>query len=146
MTIRLFALFALVMLASCRPLLIFPGGKLEGSVSPAPTSWTVIADVKTVQLETAPQDPYSVNIWAIGMGPILYVHAGTNRTTWVENMEANPIVRVQAADKLYQLRAARVKDKAEFARFSDAYEQKYGKRPRNEDVTQAYLFRLEADS
>ena len=146
MTIRLFALCALVMLASCRPLLIFPGGKLVGSVSTAPASWTVIDDVKTIQLETAPQDPYSVNIWAIGMGSILYVHAGTNRTTWVENMEANPIVRVQAADKLYQLRAARVKDKAEFARFSDAYEQKYGKRPRNEDVSQAYLFRLEADS
>jgi len=45
-------------------------------------------------------------------------------------------------DSIYELAAARVADQAEFDRFSDAYERKYGRRPRNGNVTEAYLFRL----
>jgi hypothetical protein len=98
--------------------------------------------VKTVQLETLPTDPYSVNIWVIALGEHLYVHAGASRSTWVVNLEADPDVRVRVADSIYELAASRVEDQAEFDRFSDAYERKYGSRPRNESVAEAYLFRL----
>ena len=40
--------------------------------------------------------------------------------------------------------AARVEDQTEFDRFSDAYQKKYGRRPRNQSVGEAYLFRLTA--
>ena len=40
--------------------------------------------------------------------------------------------------------ATRVEAQDEFDRFSDAYEKKYGRRPRNENVGEAYLFRLAA--
>jgi hypothetical protein len=133
-----------LLLVGCGPFLVIPGGELDGAVSPAPSDWSFSDDVNTIQLETRPEDPYSVNIWAVGMGPLLYLHAGANRSTWVENMEANPAVRVRIEDKLYELRASRVGDPDEFARFSDAYEEKYGSRPRNENVAEAYLFRLEA--
>ncbi|MAE95466.1 MAG: hypothetical protein CL910_12465 [Deltaproteobacteria bacterium] len=73
-----------------------------------------------------------------------YVHAGANRSTWVENMEADPRVRLRADDSIYELVASRVEAQEEFDRFSDAYEQKYGRRPRNENVAEAYLFRLGA--
>jgi hypothetical protein len=95
-------------------------------------------------LETNPDDPYSVNLWVIGSGASLYVHAGANRAKWVEHIEGNPNVRVKIHDALYQLKAMRVVDASEFARFSDVYETKYGNRPRNENVAEAYLFRLEA--
>jgi hypothetical protein len=130
-------------IAGCgRPFVLFPGGALEGQTSTTPASWSFTDDVKTVQLETRPADPYSVNIWVIAMGSNLYVHAGANRSTWVENMEADPNVRLRVNDSIYELAGSRVEDQEEFDRFSAAYEQKYARRPRNENVAEAYLFRL----
>jgi hypothetical protein len=138
------ALMLAAPIAGCGdPLLILPGKALEGSTIAAPESWSFTDAVDTVQLETLPGEPYSVNIWVIALDENLYVHAGANRSTWVENMEADPNVRLRVKDSIYELLASRVEDQGEFDRFSDAYEQKYGRRPRNEDVTEAYLFRLE---
>jgi hypothetical protein len=78
----------------------------------------------------------------IALGENLYVHAGANRSTWVENIEADPNVRLRVNDSIYELVASRVDGQEEFDRFSDAYEKKYGRRPRNENVAEAYLFRL----
>ena len=142
MLIRIIAVLLVVL--GCGPFLVVPGGKLEGTPAPAPNDWSFTSDVSTIQLETNPKDPYSVNIWAVGMGPLLYVHAGTNRSAWVAHMEADSNVRIRIEDKLYLLRASRVEDQDEFERFSGAYEEKYGSRPRNENVVEAYLFRLEA--
>ncbi|MBW2389479.1 MAG: hypothetical protein JRG89_13730 [Deltaproteobacteria bacterium] len=141
---RLIAVCSLFLVAGCGPFLLLPGGKLDGVTTPPPDDWSFSDEVNTVQLETRAEDPYSVNLWAVGMGPRLYVHAGTNRSGWVEHMEANADVRVRVEDKLYDLRASRVDAQDEFTRFSDAYEAKYGLRPRNENVEEAYLFRLEA--
>jgi hypothetical protein len=85
-----------------------------------------------------------VNIWAVASGEHLYVHAGANRSAWVEHIEADPKVRLRVNDSIYELAAARVEGQDEFDRFSDAYEKKYGRRPRNENVAEAYLFRLGA--
>jgi hypothetical protein len=119
-----------------------PGGALEGRTAPLPASWAFTDEIDTIQLETRPADPYSVNIWVIAMGEHLYVHAGASRSTWIEAMEADPRVRLRAGDDIYELAAARVTDAAEFARFADAYEKKYGRRPRNENIAEVYLFRL----
>jgi hypothetical protein len=126
------------------PFILLPGGALEGSTVATPNSWAFTDAVKTVQIETLPADPYSVNIWVIALGEHLYVHAGANRSTWVANLEADPNVRLRVNDSIYELVASRVDGQEEFDRFSDAYEQKYGRRPRNEDVAEAYLFRLGA--
>jgi hypothetical protein len=126
------------------PLLLLPGGRLEGAPAEPPTDWAFAREVKTVQLETRPSDPYSVNIWAVGSGAGIWVHAGASRSAWVAHMEAEPDVRLQVEGRVYALRATRVEAQDEFDRFSDAYEAKYGSRPRNEDVKIAYLFRLEA--
>lgn len=141
---RLIAVQVLLLIVGCGPFLLLPGGKLDGATKPAPSDWSNTVDVDTVQLETNPNDPYSVNIWAVGMGPVLYVHAGANRSRWVENMQTNHAVRVRIEDDIYELQATRVEAQDEFDRFSDAYQEKYGSRPRNENIVEAYLFRLEA--
>jgi hypothetical protein len=139
------ALAFLVSVAGCGgPFVLLPGGALDGQAAEVPESWSFTDSVDTVQLETNPVDPYSVNIWAVGLGENVYVHAGANRAAWVENMEADPQVRLQVDDSIYELAAARVEVQQEFDLFSDAYEQKYGRRPGNEDVGEAYLFRLAA--
>ena len=148
MTTKPLLLVALVLAASVAgcggPFVLLPGGALEGSTAAIPDSWSFTDEVDTVQLETRPADPYSVNIWVIALGETLYVHAGDNRTTWVENMETDPNVRLRIDVSIYELLAARVEDQEEFDRFSDAYEQKYERRPGNENVAEAYLFRLSA--
>ena len=138
-------LLFLVSVAGCGgPFVLLPGGALDGQAAEVPESWSFTDSVDTVQLETNPVDPYSVNIWAVGLAENVYVHAGANRAAWVENMEADPQVRLQVDDSIYELAAARVEGQQEFDRFSDAYEQKYGRRPGNEVVGEAYLFRLAA--
>ncbi len=126
------------------PFVLLPGGALEGEVAPVPDSWAFTDEIDTIQLETNRADPYSVNIWVIALGEHLYVHAGANRAAWVEHMESDANVRLRADGSIYELEAARVDGQDEFDRFSDAYEQKYGRRPRNESVGEAYLFRLVA--
>ena len=59
-------------------------------------------------------------------------------------MEDDACVRVLIDGKIYELTAYRVEDQAEFDAFSDVYEKKYGSRPRNENVDEAYLFQLRA--
>jgi hypothetical protein len=141
----LLALALAASIAGCDgPFVLLPGRALEGPTLATPDSWSFTDAVKTVQLETRPSDPYSVNIWVIAVGENLYVHAGTNRSTWVENLEADPNVRLRVNGSIYELVASRVDDQTEFDRFSDAYEQKYGRRPRNGNVAEAYLFRLAA--
>ena len=76
------------------------------------------------------------------MGPFAYVHAGENRTKWVDHVESNPDVRLLASASLYELKAQRVSSQEEFDEFSNLYEKKYDRRPGNENVREAYLYRL----
>lgn len=139
------AIFAALLLTACsRPFVLIPGGALVGQSAPAPQSWSFTDAIDTIQLETNPADPYSVNIWVVGMGNALYVHAGANRATWIENMDADPNVRLQAGDTIYELAASRVTSQEEFDRYSAPYEEKYGNPPRNLNVVEAYLYRLVA--
>ena len=139
----LFAGLLLVLGASCRaPLVLIPGGALEGTTVEAPSDWSSIEDVHVIQLETNPEKPYSVNLWVVSVDQILYVHSGNSRTTWVENMEANPRVKLQAQGAIYELVASRVESQDEFDRFIEAYALKYETYPRNPVIDEVYLYRL----
>jgi hypothetical protein len=141
---RFAAMLALSLLLACGPTLVLPGGALDGTSAMPPPDWGWTDDISTIQLETRPEDPYSVNIWAVGIEQKLYIHAGANRSTWVENMEDNSSVRVRIDEKIYELVASRVYDQAEFDAFAIAYEDKYGSLPRNENIVDVYLFYLQA--
>ena len=137
--------FSALVLVSCGgPFVLLPGGELEGEVAPAPADWTFSDEISTIQIETNPADPYSVSIWAVGVGDVLYLHAGANRTTWIEHLEVDPRLRARVDDRIYELVSSRVTDADEFALFAEAYDEKYGVRPRNENVDEVYLLRLEA--
>ena len=144
MVFRFAAMLALPCFLACGPTLLLPGGALGGQTSTPPSDWAWTDEISTIQLETRPEDPYSVNLWAVGIDQKLYVHAGVNYSAWVENIEGNSAVRVRIDEKIYELAASRVEDQTEFDVFSDAYENKYGLRPWNEKVNEAYLFYLRA--
>ena len=134
------------LLAACEPVFMLPGGALSGTVTAAPDDWSFTNTIDTVQIETRPSDPYSVNIWLISLNEAIYIHAGANRATWVEHLESDGTINVRVGEMIYPLHATRVTEQSEFDQFSDAYEQKYDRRPRNENVTEAYLFRLQVSS
>ncbi len=138
---KIFLLASALTLCSCS-YVPFSGGALQGTVTAAPQSWSNVAQPDIIELETNPAEPYSVKLWIVGHDADLWVHAGANRATWVEHMEVDPSVRLKIGESIYELTAERVTSAKEFATFADLYERKYGNRPRNENVEEAYLFRL----
>ncbi len=112
----------LSVLAGCNgPLLVLPGGKLDGEVAPAPADWSRAGDSGTVQLETRPGDPYSVNLAYTVMHDALYINAGGTETRWARHIAADPRVRLRLGGALHELRAERVTDPDEIAAFARAW-------------------------
>lgn len=135
-------LLTFVLAACSSDWLPFSSGEIDGEVTPIPADWSGVADAEVIQLETNPAEPYSVNLWIIAMNGSLYVHAGANRATWVENIEASPLVRVGYDGRTYELQASRVTSPEEFEALSEIYKKKYGNYPRNRNIEEIYLYRL----
>ena len=107
---------------ACGPLGPFPGGRLRGERAATPDSWSLADDVTTVQLETRPDDPYSINVWIGVYQGSLYVPTSLifgpdnpEERSWVRNLNDDPRVRLRIDDEVYSLRAVRVSDPDELA-------------------------------
>jgi hypothetical protein len=133
-------------IVGCGPIAILPGGKLSGAPEPPPTNWGFSDPIDTVQLETRPDDPYSVNIWGVGIGEHFYVAAGDASSTWVQGIAENPDVRLKIGDSLFELRAVRTDSEAEIDAFLIALKKKYDFDPEPDQRSEATVFRLEARS
>ena len=143
MTNRLVSsLLAVIALACNGPLGLLPGGKLAGESRSTPSDWKGVAKSGTVQLETRPEAPYSVNISYRVLDGVLYINAGDTETEWVKNIAVNPDVVLRMDDSLYSLRAQRVSDPAEIARFGKEWtgESMFLRDPANFD--EVWVYRL----
>lgn len=122
MSFRLLALPLILAALGCNgPMGLLPGGELNGEARPAPADWAFAGDSGIVQLETRPEDPYSVNIAFTVLGGRLYINAGDTETQWVKKIASNPQVRLRLDGVLYDLRAERVMDADEIAAFAGAW-------------------------
>jgi len=128
------------------PFAMIPGGALSGPVQSAPSDWSFTNDVENIQLETRPEDPYSVTLWGVGVGSDFYVASGGGtESTWAQNIDANPDVRLRVGDDVYELLAVRTQEPADRERFLAAARLKYDNfEPSEEDASKAVLYRLEA--
>jgi hypothetical protein len=134
----------LLMLGGCsEPFIVFPGKALSGEEREPPADWSALADIDTLQLETRPDDPYSINLWAVGIGPDLYVGTGAEGTRWSEYVQADPRVRFRVEDAVYALVAKPVFEAEERRRVADAYVDKYELDSDGDWVTDALVFRLD---
>ena len=115
------SLLAITALACHGPFGLLPGGKLSGEPRATPSDWRGVEKSGTVQLETSPEAPYSVNISYRVVDGRLYINAGDTETQWVKNIAANPDVQLRMDGVLYELRAQRVNDPEEIARFGKAW-------------------------
>lgn len=143
------ALAAAICLSACEPLFIFPGGELAGDAVPPPESWEFSRDVETVQLETRPTAPYSVNVWGVHAGADFYVAASDGAgSRWAQAIEADPLVRLKVGDKLFALTATRIgedpdADSAEMTQVVNAYVEKYSVGTEDNFVASAWVYRLQ---
>lgn len=103
------------------PFGLLPGGLLDGEARSAPGDWGFAGGYGTAQLETQPDDPYSVNLAFTVLDGRLYINAGDTETQWVKNMTADPLVRLRIEGTIYLLRAERVTDRAEIATFGKVW-------------------------
>ncbi len=124
------------------PLAVIPGGELSGQMQTPPPDWTDVP--KVIQVETRPSDPYSINIWSVGIGQDLYIATGADGTTWSEFIDTDSKVRARIGSSLYELNATSVNDPQERSVVVDAYLSKY-KDLDSEDnwVETGLMFRLD---
>jgi hypothetical protein len=108
------------------PLGPIPGPKLSGSVVEEPVEdWSSIDAVKVIQIETNPEDPYSVSTWLTRVGSAIYVFAGSDQSPWVQNISDNPRVRIRIEGRIHELRAVSVADFETKRAFLTAMKAKY---------------------
>jgi hypothetical protein len=136
------AVASALLLTACGPLVMIPGGALKGTVQPTPENWAFSDEIETVQLETRPSDPYSVNVWGVGLGSVFYIAAGDAESRWAGYIAEDARVRIKLADDIYELAAARVTDESELDSFLAALESKYDFEPEPGQREKSMLFRL----
>jgi len=89
-----------------------------------------------------PDDPYSINIWAVVSNDNLYI--ATREANWLPFIRANDMVRVRMDRKVYELSAAEVTSEDEKLAVGEAYVGKYDYEMSPEDLGVANVFRLTA--
>ena len=137
------AALLLTLTACSEPFIVFSGGELSGEEAPPPADWSSLESVETVQIETRPEDPYSVNIWAAGLGKDLYIGTGPDGTRWSRHLQENPRVRLRVDHTIYALLAHPVTDAEERRRVARAYVDKYELDADENWVMDAIIFRLD---
>ena len=139
-------------LAGCGPLGPFSGGSLSGPVHAQPVDdWSFSQADETVQIETNPAEPHSVNTWCVGLGERLYVPTSMIRGPktpsergWVKNVIADPRLRIRIGGELYERMAVRVTDVEEYDAARVALEAKYALDPAERDPErEIWIFRLD---
>ena len=151
---RLLGVLCLVVVSlclGCGPLGPFAGGRLRGEIGPsAVTDWSAVAARRTLQLETNPADPHSVNTWFVAMGPVLYLPTSMIRGPkdpsergWVANVTADPLVRIRLDGRVYERRLERVGAGSEYDSARAALELKYELDPDERDPErEVWIYRL----
>jgi hypothetical protein len=141
-----------LLLGACGPVGPFAGGALSGEPGPAVVEdWSFVAEVETAQLETTPDDPHSVNTWAVGIGSALYVPTSMilgpktpSKRSWVERVREDPRVRIRLGKHVFERVAVRVEDPDESERARSALEAKYDLDPAERDPERTiWIYRLD---
>ena len=138
-------LAACLALTACDgPTVFMSGGELSGAVSEVPGTWQLEETSALAQLETRPEDPYSINLVYVQMNGDLYIYAGDTRTNWVQHIEVSPLIRLRVGETIYPARAERVTDDEELGEFAAIWASRslFQRDPMQFD--EVWLYRLEA--
>jgi len=111
------AVVALALVAGCGgPAGIIPGGELSGEEATSNAWSDVVSESGRLDLETRPEDPYSVRVNFVFRDGNVYIDPAEGRQ-WFEHLMADRSVRVRIDDRVYRARAVPVTDPNELAGF-----------------------------
>ena len=128
----------------CGPMGPIPGGSLSGRVQAIPEDWSAARDIDIVQIETRPDDPYSINIWGVAVGKDFFIASGEGaESAWVEHLTQNPLVKLRIGKSVYPLKAVRVEDEDELLRVGERYSEKYDLESEESSADKVWIFRLD---
>jgi hypothetical protein len=141
-------LLPMVAVLGCEPVGPIAGGELRGQATEVPEAWDEAREIKTFQMETRADDPYSVNLWGVVVDDGLYVASGAGQgATWVGHLADDPNVRLRMSGNLYDLRAVRVDEAQEMQavrlRFIEKYDIEDDPDMDGEFGKEAWVFRLD---
>lgn len=144
-TFRLLLIITITaVLAACdEPTMFMAGGALDGEVTDPPSTWAFEQESGLAQLETRPQEPYSINLAYVQLNGQLYVYAGDTRTTWVTHIEQDPRIRIRVDEKIYPLHAVRVGEGEELDEFAAAWAGRSIFQRDPKQFEEVWLYRLE---
>lgn len=111
-------LLMMMALGGCNgPMAFIPGGSLKGQqASAVGGNWQMAAGFESLELETRPEDPYSVRVYFTLRDGNLYVDPDRERT-WYGHLAADASVRIRFADVIYPASAVVVEDPQELTGF-----------------------------
>tara|TARA_A100001037_G_scaffold269058_1_gene262961 strand:+ start:1117 stop:1590 length:474 start_codon:yes stop_codon:yes gene_type:complete len=133
----------LILIAGCdEPFTVLAGAELSGTEAPAPQDWSETDKFETMQLETRPTQPYSINLWAASSGENIYIATGERGTNWTDYIQENSQVRLRANQTIYRLHASPVIDPVERNKVSLAFAKKYDLDMEDHWVMEAKIYRL----
>jgi hypothetical protein len=107
--------FALGAIACNGPMAMLPGGELSGPVE-STHSWAFASEFESLELETRPEDPYSVRIGFVLRDGALYIDPAEERR-WYQYLKDDANVRVRFAEVIYPATAFEVTADEEKAGF-----------------------------
>lgn len=111
------ALVGIALASGCAgPVLVFPGGELGGTVVEEPVDDWSFVDSAFIDLETRPDDPYSVELNYVVRDGKLYLDPAEGRR-WLDHIRADPRVRVRFDGRIYPLKAVLVERPGELEGF-----------------------------
>lgn len=127
------ALCLCLLLHACGgPLGPIHGGRLAGHEGTLPDDdWTFAERLPHLQIETRPENPYSVNVNFLLVGKRLYIDIGEpdDWNRWRRFAHRNPQVRIRAGDTVYAARLVPIVDGIEMRTVREAYAAKHGAPP-----------------
>ncbi len=134
-----------VTLMACEgPFGFMSGDELSGSVAEPPATWQFDEDYGFAELETRPEDPYSINLAYVQLKGQLYIYAGDTRTNWVQHIEQNPLIRFRLNETIYPVQAVRVNDQDELTAFAVEWTSRSVFQRDPLQFEEVWLYRLEA--
>ena len=105
--------FALLLASACNgPFYMIPGGEFSGpSETELPNDFAFL-ESGVFELETRPEDPYSVELNYVVREGKLYIDPAEGRS-WLSHLRRDPRVRARIQGKIYPLQAVLVETASE---------------------------------
>lgn len=111
----------------------FPGVRIGGQLTAAPSDWSAVNDVRVVLLKLAGFPPFVIHVWYVAEGGGIITATRPDNGYWARRVRSNPDGWLRIGDRTYALSGKEVLGEARIP-YLEKYGAKY-KMPMGYDFT-----------